>query len=298
MPLIDAGGVRLNVAQIGYRGDGPAQPLVMIHGLAANMAFWLMDYAQDFAARYALTLYDLRGHGRSETVPDGYTPDRMAGDLRALLDTLGIEKAHLMAHSFGGLAALKVASSAPDRVESLVICDTHIDSGRSRTAKEGSWETGAAVRRVLEECNIPLDVRDPHFGYRLITAIARIRVSQAELPPALLPWVRHILDGGNTRTAEKWLALMDETQAFSELTAADGLDADRLAAISCPVLLMYGEKSQALPSGRILAESLPDARLHVVADSGHFFPRFRQDEVKDACAAFWNGDMAALQKTG
>ena len=62
----------------------------MIHGLAANMGFWLQDFAPHFSERFWVTLYDLRGHGRSRLTKNGYTPDAMANDLRALLNSLNM----------------------------------------------------------------------------------------------------------------------------------------------------------------------------------------------------------------
>lgn len=297
MPVAPVNGVRLNYTQLSHKGSGPAEELVMIHGLAANMAFWLMEYGQYFAERFRVTLYDLRGHGRSQTTESGYTPDDMAADLKALLDSLGIKKAHFIAHSFGGLAALKLASTAPQRFSSLILADTHIGLGRKQ-AKGSAWETGETVQKILDNCGIWLNTKDPYFGYHLITEIARFRRDGREVPEELLPWVRHILDGNNTKTAEKWLSLMEETQAEKELTSGDGLSEEILKNIGCPALALYGEKSQAVASGRILASALPQAKFVCVPDSGHFFPRSQPDFVKSACGRFWDGAAVMRRKAG
>lgn len=300
MPTALVNGVRLNYTQLSHKGSGPAEDLLMLHGLAANMAFWLMEYGQHFATRFRVTLFDLRGHGRSEATASGYTPDDAADDFKGLLNNLEIEKAHIIAHSFGGLAALKFACAAPERVSSLVIADTHIGLGRKQ-ANSTTWETGETVQKILNSCGILLNVKDPYFGYRLITEIARFRRDGREIPEELFPWVRHILDGNNTGTAEKWLSLMENTQAEKELTADDGLTEDVLRKAICPALALYGEKSQAMASGRILALALPQAKFVSVPDSGHFFPRSQPAFLKSECNKFWDSLLHAKEqraKTG
>src|SRR5438046_4762158 len=106
------------------------EDLVMVHGLAANMAFWYFKYACELARDFRVTVFDLRGHGRSQITPSGYTPDNLAVDLACLLDQLGIGSAHLLAHSFGGVVALRFALQRPERVRSLVLADTHVAAVR------------------------------------------------------------------------------------------------------------------------------------------------------------------------
>ena len=87
---------------ISYQQSGIGPDVVMVHGLAANLAFWYLKIVPHFTPHYRVTAYDLRGHGRSEMPPTGYTTRDLAEDLIALLDERGIEKAHLVGHSIGG----------------------------------------------------------------------------------------------------------------------------------------------------------------------------------------------------
>ena len=120
MPMIEANGVKLNVLQMPHP-DPSAEHLVMLHGLATNMAFWYLRLAPALNERFHVTLYDLRGHGRSERTPTGYRASSLALDLTALLDRLEIEQSHLIAHSFGGVVALEHATRVPRRVQSLLL---------------------------------------------------------------------------------------------------------------------------------------------------------------------------------
>ena len=90
MPIALVNGVRLNYVQLDNGGPDAREDLVMVHGLATNMAFWYFKYGVALADRFRVTLYDLRGHGRSDMPQSGYTPEVLARDLAALLDHLGI----------------------------------------------------------------------------------------------------------------------------------------------------------------------------------------------------------------
>ena len=289
MPVMEVNGVRLNVMQISPAAPGPAEDLVMVHGLAANMAFWLQDYASHFAQRFRITLYDLRGHGRSQRTESGYTPDDVAADLNHLLDHLDIGKAHIMAHSYGGIAAMKFACKQPKRVSSLVLADTQIGLGRE-AARIQPWITGDVIQAALKKNGIALDVHDPYFGFQLITEIARFRQDGKTIPDSLYPWFKHVLDGNNQRTSEKWLSLMKETAAQAELMANDGLSAEELKKIICPILALYGENSQSMATGRILESLWPYAQFITVPEAGHFFPRAKPDLIMSFCDQFWDGD--------
>jgi pimeloyl-ACP methyl ester carboxylesterase len=287
MPVIEVNSAKINYMQLAHKGAGAAEDLVMVHGLAANMAFWLQDYAPHFAERFRVTLYDMRGHGRSQTTDNGYSAAGIAADLAALLDTLGIKKAHIIAHSFGGLAAMTFAARFPERVSSLVLCDTQIDLGRA-VAKTMPWPAGDAIQKAFDESGVALNTRDPYFGFRLITEVARIRKEGRDIPEPLMPWVQHVLSGNDSRTAEKWLALIDGTQARDELTTADGLDTAELKKITCPVLALYGENSQSMATGNILKSLWPQIEFVTIPKAGHFFPRAQPELIMSLCDKFWD----------
>jgi pimeloyl-ACP methyl ester carboxylesterase len=288
MPVAKINGTTLNYMQLSHKGEGPVEDLIMVHGLAANMGFWLQDYTPHFTQRFRVTLYDLRGHGRSAITESGYTPETMGYDLRALMDELKIEKAHVIAHSFGGVAVLKAATAAPERFASLIIADSHISTGRLKE-KDNNWQTGDALRQALQESGINLDIDHPYFGFQLITAVARLRQDGKDIPAALEPWVRHILAGNNNRpTAEKWLQLMNETKAEQELMDNDGLSESSLQRITCPMLAIYGEKSKSIHTGRYLASLWPKATFVFIPEAGHFFPKAQPDMVMAHCDRFWD----------
>jgi len=102
-------------------GEG-TRPLVLLHGLFGSSANWL-GIARVLAPAWRVVIPDLRNHGRSFHDPDVSYP-ALAGDVRALLYALGLERAVLVGHSMGGKTAMWLALTAPDRVERLVVVDS------------------------------------------------------------------------------------------------------------------------------------------------------------------------------
>jgi pimeloyl-ACP methyl ester carboxylesterase len=291
VPIAEANGVQLNYLQTEEPDGQPRPDLVMIHGLATNMAFWYLPYAPIFAKRFRVTLYDLRGLGRSQMTPGGYTPDNLARDLSGLLDHLGIARAHILAHSFGGVVALNLACAEPRRVQSLVLADTHIAAVRKRHGRR-EWGNRSAVQKVLDAHGVALDTSDPYFGYRLLTEVAHLQIRNQPVPQALLDLLGPMMSKHGKRTAAQWVKLMDHTEAEAQLMGDDGLTLEKLRRLHMPILALYGDHSQARLTGKELLEVWPHAEFRRVRDAGHFFPASRPDDVIAECERFWNGDFA------
>jgi pimeloyl-ACP methyl ester carboxylesterase len=109
---------------IHYQRAGAGETVVLIHGLGANLAFWFMSVGRVLARDYHVICYDLRGHGASAMPDHDYLLPHMVQDLGAVLDQAGVEKAHVVGHSFGARVALAQAVLEPHRQASLTIADT------------------------------------------------------------------------------------------------------------------------------------------------------------------------------
>lgn len=294
MPALMVNNAKLNYTQVSYKGEGEAQDLVMVHGLAANMAFWLHDYAHHFAKRFRVTLFDLRGHGRSEITQVGYTPQGIGSDIKALMDALEIEQAHIIAHSFGGVGALNLVQAHSDSVKSLILADTQITRGR-QIAQNMQSETAEALQKTFAEYGIMLKGSDPFFGYHLITEVARLRMREEEIPEAIRPWIKRLFDGNSQRAAKRWLDLVDNTDAMVEFKSDDTIRAQHNHKYAkVPVLGVYGEVSHSMATAQYLSGWLPRAEWMGIRGAGHFFPKAYGDSVKAMCDAFWDG--SSLEK--
>ena len=290
MPSVSVNGVRLNYVRLGDEDAAAREDLVMVHGLATNIAFWYLHYVPEFAKRFRVTLFDLRGHGRSDMPASGYAPANLARDLAALLDHLGIGEAHLVAHSFGCVVAMNLACAEPRRVRSLVLADTHISAVR-HVERPREWVYGRRIQPLLDRHGLELDTRDPFFGYRLLTRVAQWQARGETVPADLVDLVSPLVGSGVSRTAAQWLRLMESTSAGTELMGDDGLTRERLRDLRIPILAMYGDDSQARLTGTELLDVWPHAVFRRVRDAGHFFPASRADEVVSLCLRFWRGEF-------
>lgn len=145
-------------------GDGP--PLVFAHGLTGHHRVTRLEL-EPLADRYRLILFDQRGHGASTPVTDPalYDPRRMAGDMRAVLDALGIERAIIGGESMGAATALVFALEHPQRVQALLLTapafgdtpnpdrERMLDMGRNLTRLGMEGFLALAAQRQREQFN-------------------------------------------------------------------------------------------------------------------------------------------------
>jgi len=103
-------------------GDGD-EVVVLGHGLGGNHAVWFQQVPV-LAERYRVVTWDQRGFGMSSNHAGASGPPAAVDDLTALLDHLGVERAHLIGQSMGGWAIVGFALRSPERVRSLVLADT------------------------------------------------------------------------------------------------------------------------------------------------------------------------------
>jgi pimeloyl-ACP methyl ester carboxylesterase len=242
-------------------------PVVLIHGHSADMRLWEPQVPALLGAGWRVVRYDVRGHGRSSVPSTGYSWEHYLADLRALLDHLRVERAHLAGISMGGAIALQLAVEEPGRVASLTLLDSALP--------------GFAYSPEFEE------------------DIDRLREAvRAEGPRAALErhWLTHPIFDGVRRHPQRFAALR---RMVLDYPAADYLDEaeytpperpaiERLHEVRAPALVVVGERD--LPDFRIiadiLAENLPRARKLVVPDAGHLPSLERPEEVNPALLSF------------
>jgi pimeloyl-ACP methyl ester carboxylesterase len=121
--MTDTMTIRANGVALRCMVEGDGEPLALVHGVGASLDVW-DGVAALLRDRYRIVRYDLRGHGQSEKAPGPYSVEDFAGDLRALLDQLGIERAHVAGHSLGGLVAQSFALDHPGRLRKLALIST------------------------------------------------------------------------------------------------------------------------------------------------------------------------------
>ncbi len=109
--------------QLFYEEYGQGQPLIMVLGLGQDVATWCFQIAE-LSKHVRLIVFDNRDSGKSSRCSENYTTETMAQDILGLMDHLGIENAHLLGTSMGGMIAQHVALMAPERLKSLILANT------------------------------------------------------------------------------------------------------------------------------------------------------------------------------
>lgn len=253
MAEVIARGLRFHVQRLGRGG----RPVVFLHGLVMdNLSSWYFTVANPVARDTEVILYDLRGHGGSERPVRGYGLPDMVADLAALLDALGVRPSvRLVGNSFGGLLALAFAAAHPDRTAAAVLVDSHLG--------EPGWGAAMAATLALQG-----EERDRRIA------------------ESFRSWLGRHSERKRTRLARTAEALVHGTSLLEDLRASPPLlDAD-LRAIRCPVLALYGERSDLRAAGETLARRLRDCRLETFAGCTHSVLWERTDEVRARIVAW------------
>lgn len=109
-------------------GPEAGEVVAFTHSLAADLGLWAEQVPALLAAGYRVLRFDLRGHGGSRAEPGPYTMDALADDLLAIADALGIARFHYVGLSIGGAIGQSLAIRFPQRLHSLMLCDTQSQS--------------------------------------------------------------------------------------------------------------------------------------------------------------------------
>lgn len=243
---------------------GRGEPLILIHGLADDHRAWRRALP-GLMLRHRVVLYDLRGHGGTSLGrPDG-TLKQLGADLASLMDSIGVDSAHIAGFSLGGTVAMRVAIDHPERVHRLVLVATSSRVGR--TAADWYRQRGDMVERDDPELRVTLD-RDAADVYA---------ESPSKLEEGLLIRRQSTSDPRGYGNA---------CAAMAALSSAP-LDPE-LGRISAPTLVVASELDRHCPpkAAEIIAAGIKGSRLEVIPGAGHPIPVEKPRELADAINAF------------
>jgi len=119
--------MKTNGIEMNYELSGQGECLVLIHGFGDNMGMWY-NQTPEFAKRYRVLTYDVRGFGKTEKGEQPYSIELLAEDLCQLLATLEIESACILGFSMGGRIALEFALTYPQMVTGLILSNTGVEA--------------------------------------------------------------------------------------------------------------------------------------------------------------------------
>lgn len=234
-----------------YDEYGTGAPVLLIPGLGGYRRGSLVSLAEALATSFRVVSMDNRDSGESEAETKYYGLGDLAADALALLDALGIERTHALAHSMGGAIALRLALDHPARLDRLVLMSPGVGGEPEHRAGEplpppAAWWVDDPVARTRHVLPI---VVGPDY---------RARMSEAELTAIAE------LERGNRVT---WAGMMRREAAASD----DDQVLSRLADINTPALVIHGDADGSVPlaDAQALATGIPCARLIVLPGVGH-----------------------------
>jgi 3-oxoadipate enol-lactonase len=257
MPHADVAGRALH-----YVRDGEGPPLLLVQGMSGHGRHWGDRFLGLLHRDFDVIAYDHRGVGGSDRIDPSapLTIRDLADDAAGLLDALGLERAHVLGISMGGMVAQELALSHPDRVDRLVLGCTYAGGpGSVLTTPEvgqrlaAGWTSGdreQALRTGFEvNVSAAYAADEGNFAAFRETALDR---------PVPVP------------------VILAQVQAIGGWHAQD-----RLAGVRAPTLVVHGTEDQMLvaDNGRLIAQRIPGARLVELEGVGHLFWLERPEEV-------------------
>jgi pimeloyl-ACP methyl ester carboxylesterase len=261
--------------------QAPDGGLLLVHGLNANMAFWHPVLVRKLAARRVVVMYDQRGHGRSDMPPSGYTSSELARDAAVVLDAYGMDRADVVAHSFGCTVALQLARLCPKRVRSLVLLDARLRMFQP-VLKLADWPD---FERWKASLGVAGEQLDPAIGFDFMLPLYLVDGAVRQASPDLVANGFAPMGGGR-RGAARYRRLIGETTAPIDFPNPDGLDLQSLRSLSCRLRAIYGSRSPFLETLNALQRELPGCDTHVIAQGGHNFPVVYPDHTADLILEF------------
>jgi 3-oxoadipate enol-lactonase len=238
----------------------------MMHGFARNAKFW-NRWVPPIADSRRVFRPDLLGCGKSDVPAAGYayTPEKIGTQILAVLDEHSLSQVHWVGESSGGIIGLLLAAAHPDRIASLVLCNTPTrisDEIRGIYALDQE-STAAAIRAhgTGEWCRQTL-------GYRLDLGHASAKLQE---------WVIAEMD----KTSPDIAAGLHECFESVDVRPL-------LGGIKIPALLLSGDKSAiASEQQKIFAQTLPHGRLELFAGYGHGINLLQPERCARTALEFW-----------
>ena len=235
-----------------WERTGSGEPLLLIQGMSGTHLSWGRPFLSLLERDFDCVVFDNRGIGNSGQAAGPFTIADLATDALTVMDAAGLDTAHVLGISMGGMTAQELALAAPDRLRSLTLGCTYpggegsslLDPADGQVLLEamasGNLDT---VFKAMYEINLSPDFRAEESRFADFTAMA-----------SALP----------ARQATVQL----------QLQAVVGHSAqERLAEIAAPTLVVHGTVDRMLPAlnGELIAALVPGAELELLDDVGHMY---------------------------
>ena len=245
MPVAQVGSYEIN-----YVDEGSGFPLVLIHGLAGDLSAWAAPM-RSWSQGHRVLAFDNRGAGQSTQVDEPISTEDMARDTLALMDEVGIERAHVVGRSMGGAIAQHMALMQPERVHTLVVLASFA-------------KLDPVGVRVLTNMRQVLEWRDDWADHARHSVANFVSPAFFNENPETIAQIEGLI-GGETRLPACYVRQNHACLEHDTL--------DRLPEIACPTLILAGGRDPicSLTSTRWMEDGFPNAESVIFEESSHFF---------------------------
>ncbi len=235
----------VNGLSVTYERNGEGPPLVLLHGVLSDSRVWSKQllYLSD---EFTVVAWDAPGAGQSSDPPEPFAMADWADCLVGLMDAIGIERAHILGHSWGGILAQEFYRQHPARTRSLILADTY-----------AGWK-GSLPESVYEE--------------RLAAVLREASMPASEFVPKWIPGL--LSDAASDELRVELAAIMSDFHPVGYrlmIQTADSDTRDLLPTIRVPTLLVWGEEDRRAPLtvAHQLRDAIPGAKLAIIPGAGH-----------------------------
>ncbi|MFL6759977.1 alpha/beta fold hydrolase [Sphingomonas sp.] len=244
--------------EIGYveAGGGDATPIVFLHGVGSDKSVWHPQLTHFGRTRRSIA-FDYPGYGDSDPAPEGTTRDDYAEAILSAMAALDIDRAHICGLSLGGVVAIAMHDSVPQRCASMILADTFAVHPEGRAIYERSL-AGSLDLAAMAQARVDVllaQPADPQVRREVVETMSRI-------------------DPAAYRIGAEAVWLADQR--------------DRAAAIRVPTLVVCGDKDVITPPALsdALADLIPGARMALIAGAGHLANLEKPDEFNAILGQF------------
>ena len=268
--FIEVGGFRQHVIELGRGPDTQgAPPVVLLHGAGCNLEDMHLALGERLAARHRVILLDRPGFGWSErNAREGSSAADQAAILREVLDRLGVDRAVLVGHSWGGTLALAFALDHPQRVSGLVLIAAPTHPGLRTMARLNALLTTPVGWLFAHTLALP-------FGALLIAPGVRT-VFLPQSPP------RHYLKRTAASLVLRPATLLANWADVGGLESFLARQVERYGTLAAPTIAITGDRDFLVPTPQQsmkLAAAAPSVKLDVLPGFGHMLHHAAADRV-------------------
>ena len=256
--------IRVNDIQMAYTEAGAGRPVVLIHGYPFNRSLWNEQVAS-LSGSYRVIAPDLRGFGESDSSDGASTMNRMAQDVAALLDHLGVPRVTLGALSMGGYVTLAFYKQFASRVRALILADTRAQADTEEAKQNRAQQADKAL------------------------AAGMAGIADAMLPKLLTPETVSKRPEVVKRVRDMMLKTKPEGAAAALRGMAERDDqTSLLSKITVPTLILVGAEDAITPvvDSEKMNQAIAGSRLVVLENAGHVSNLERTEKFNEALLDF------------